>query len=484
MKAQGPGQVANGTRNWRRPLARWFTVMCVPVLVIGLAACGTRSPSGDAHVGSAPAAYHPAPPAVSGHGVRALWQGAPWGGLIVAGGLVLGIDDQGGRAVVRAVSALTGKYTWATPVPGTRQQVLSLVAGEGIVVVAAGHDVGTPPAMVAPVVTEDIVLDIATGRQLWTVPVPGRIQAPPIAIAAGGIVLSGSPSGQITARRARTGQFVWQRQRSPQCPATRVVTLGDEGMSLAADGSLLTASFECQGGHVLVQRLTPATGQPAWQWISPGTSQAGEQAILSLAGAARLGGLVLLAGQIVPTAAAQALAGSVPRSFAWPASLGPLDGIEAVLALSADTGRPRWMELGGQQQSFSLADGAVCESVGAGLECRDDVTGSPSRPVLLTGQPSGASPPYGDDGTVGISGSVAAMTVAPFRAGQVRLVVVPVHGTRQVAQASLAIGTTAYHANYQTFVVAAGPLPDGGTLFLLRRVDAPGYPVIAFAVTG
>jgi outer membrane protein assembly factor BamB len=417
------------------------------------------------------------PPQVTGHGVRALWQGAPWGGLTVAGGLVVGMARGGRHPAVEAVSALTGQPRWSAGMPRRQRTMLGLVTGDGLVVAEIGHEVGHGPAMVAPIVAEDVVLDLHTGQRLWTMPVPGKFQTPPLAIA-GSVVVTGTPSGAITARNARTGIVVWRRTRPAGCPQTGFSDLSDSGMSLAG-GSLLAASYECRGGRVVVQRILPGTGRPAWQWTSPRPRAGGSHSSLSVVGTASLGALVLLAGQVTPPATARSLASGLPRPYLWPARLGPLDDIQVVLALDAGTGRPRWTEDGGQLQTFALTGSAVCELANTGVECRDDITGRPTRPVLVSGNGGNSTPPYVGDGFAGVAGRLVAVTVAPFRSGHVRLEIVPVRGTQPVASAKVAIGTRAYHANYQTFVVGGGPLPGGGMLILLRRVDLPGYPVIA-----
>jgi hypothetical protein len=58
---------------------------------------------------------------------------------------------------------------------------------------------------------------------------------------------------------------------------------------------------------------------------------------------------------------------------------------EMLLALDAHDGRPRWSELGFQNPGLALTDGAVCEFDIQGVECRDDLTRLPSRPLLTTG---------------------------------------------------------------------------------------------------
>jgi hypothetical protein len=182
--------------------------------------------------------------------------------------------------------------------------------------------------------------------------------------------------------------------------------------------------------------------------------------------------------------AARRFLGRLPHADAWPPALGPADETSTVLALDAANGRPRWSELGGQLERFALTAGAVCEVVNTGLECRDDATGAPTMPTLLTGARDGASPPYLADGFAGISGGLVAVTESPSRSG-VTLRVVTVRGGATVARASLAIGSVpADGSNYRVFAVAAGPFAQGAVLVLVRRVDLAGYPVLALAVPG
>jgi outer membrane protein assembly factor BamB len=424
-------------------------------------------------------------PAVAGSTLRPLWQGAPWGDLTISDGLVIGIAFRDGHPAVRAASALTGAGVWSAQLPARLTEVLGVVAGDGVVVVEAGHDFGHAPLMVAAEVTEAVVLDERTGRELWAAGVEGRSQNPPIALS-GNAVLIGAPSGVITARDARSGKVLWQSPRPGGCAKITVASPVDEGMGLAADGGLAAASFECAGGRMLAERLNPATGAALWSWQSPRTGS-GDQAFLSVTGVATQGSVVLLTGQDAPPSGALRLARSLPRPSFWPASLGPLDDVQVVLALDAQTGRPRWTELGGQGVDFTLADGAVCEVVNTGFECRDDVTGALTRPVLVTGQSASATPPYADDGWAGISGPYAGAVVAPLLGGHVTVDVLGIRTHARLGRAELAIGFKARSANYQTFVVAAGTLPSGKVLLLLRRVDGHGqnpvYPVIALEVT-
>jgi hypothetical protein len=147
-----------------------------------------------------------------------------------------------------------------------------------------------------------------------------------------------------------------------------------------------------------------------------------------------------------------------------------------VLALDAADGHPRWSELGGQQVTFAPAEGAVCELVTAGLECRDDATGAATLPDLVTQNPG--APPMAD-----VSGSVAIVTDELNRAGEVRLRIVKIRGGATAVQARLATNVNGYDsANDRVVPVAAAPLPGGATLVLISRIDLPDDPVLALRI--
>jgi hypothetical protein len=426
------------------------------------------------------------PPRVIGSAVRALWQGSPWDVFTVADGLVIGRRYADGRSSVIAVSALTGAGVWDAPIPAlTEAGPLPIVRGfvtgaspgsDSVGIIEAAGEVGMAPAAVRPLATTEIAVDMATGRRLW---MAGFSENPPLAIS-GNEVLIGSPAGVITARNAETGRVLWTRSRPDGCSKLEVNSPVDEGMGLAADGLLVAASFECVDGSVVVQRLDPLTGAAAWTWTSPPETGLNAGIYLTVTGVAAAGDLVLLAGQDTPSAAS--LDRLVRRSYAWPSALGPLLNSEVVLALDAANGRPRWSEIGGQLENFTLTDGAVCEVANTGMECRDDVTGAPTSSVLVTRQ-GGGVPPYLNDGWAGISGAVAAATVGPFRAGRVTVELVPVRGQRPLGRVVVDVGVAAYHVNYHWYVTCAGSLPGGGIVLLLRRVDLPGYPIVALQLT-
>ena len=461
---------------------RWSGVVaCALIAATGAATAGcglTRPPASASTAPPSVAVTTPAPvapeklPEVSGAGVRVLWQGAPWDDLTFAGGTLLGVNGQ----QVEAVSAATGAPLWTATLPASLPVILGLVPGKRVVIVEAGRQVGQAPAAVYPVVSEYVALDLATGAMRWAVPVGGRYQNPPIAVS-GRFLLTGDPAGAVTARIAATGRIVWRDRRPAGCGQPPGDGPDNAGLGLAADGPLLAASFDC-GSRVIVQRLDPATGTRLWTW----RSMAAGDPLLAVTAAARGGaGMVLIDGQIAPSA--WPFTRRLPHAVAWPPALGPADNVNLIVALDAGDGRPGWSETGGQLEMFAPTAGALCEVVDVGLECRDDATGTPAMRTLVTGKRDGDSPPYIADGFAGVSRGLAAVTV-PSRQGGVGLLVVRVRGGATVARGRLAIGAAPRDgSNFQVFAVAAAPFGDRAILVLVRRVDLPGYPVLALEVS-
>jgi hypothetical protein len=412
--------------------------------------------------------------------VQALWQ-APLVEPAVDGKLVVGLVA-GGHALdqLEAISALTGQQMWTATVPlSRREQVMRMFANGRFVVVEVGHAVGYAGVLVA---TREVVFDGASGRRLWSVAVvPGRFpQAQPIAYSQGLIIIADA-AGTLIAHNARTGGVAWRRARPRSCPQGT----GYEGVNsgLTADGRLLVVSHHCLSGgraYVVVRRLDPRTGAPLWQWRSPSVADTPESGIdLSVLRAAVHGDLVLLSGQTN----AHRYARTLPRPRQWPNTLGPPLDSDILLALDARTGRPRWTEVGGQLVEVTLTDGVTCETVTVGFECRDDQSGLATRPLVRTTRSELDGPPYGGDGHAGISGNLAGVVLSQAPTGAASVAVFSVRGHQVVARATVQLGNTVYGgANDQDFIVGAGPLPEGATLLLLRRVDVAGYPVVGLRV--
>jgi len=158
-----------------------------------------------------------------------------------------------------------------------------------------------------------------------------------------------------------------------------------------------------------------------------------------------------------------------------------------MVTLDAATGRPHWNESGNQGHSsfvqFTAVDGDVCESMAEGFECRDDRTGEPTRPLVVSGYGEGAASPYYSDRFVGISGNTAAAVFPGSATDSLSVIVFPVRGTDAIAHVKVDVNTTsADGSRYSNFVVGSGQLADGATLVLLRRIDLKTFPLLAISV--
>lgn len=490
---------ALGSANCRRPAV---VLAIAALIVLAFTACGQSaagsSPRGRTNAASdAPDGPHPpiarlqgpgpeaTLPRVSARGgtVSALWQRQ----LVypaIAGGTVVGLAGKGPAARIEAVSSLTGQPRWAVPTPA-EPEVLGVSLEGSVVIVEAGRGLDDPAGQI--VVKEIAVYSLADGRSLWHASVavgPDYLPGSQRVYVAGRIVFA-EPGGELIARRAATGGIVWRVSRPRSCPRGRGDEAGGDAR-VAADGSLLVASYPCErsgGSYVLVQRLSPGSGKPVWEWrtVSVGAGNPASFIGLAVVGVASAGETVLLQGQVSKPGR---YVRTLPNARRWPPALGP-EGDEILLALDARDGRPRWSELGFQNPELALTDGAVCEFDIQGVECRNDLTGLPSRPLLRTGlselETSG-SDDVGDDKS-GVAGNLVA--VALRRRGQNPLVVelAPVRTPGEAARVLVWLGPNRPEPAHSTpAIVRAGPLPGGATLLLLRRLDVPEDPLLALRV--
>jgi outer membrane protein assembly factor BamB len=468
-----------------RGVALRACVVSAALLVAGCSSAGGKHASATTASGSRPSVTSPRAetslPVVTSSDatVRSLWQVDRLAEQVVIDDAVVGVVQTGKQSTLHAVAAATGKPLWTYALPVAEPQTLGVSAAQGVVVAEVGYyPIGSAGGPQSPIVTQLVVVDARTGAHLWSEHVGGRTQTPPVAIASGVVVL-GDPVGTLIARNVRSGRRVWQRSRPATCPRAGPVQYDE---AVAADGSLLAVSYQCatHGNSTLVQRLNVSTGVPLWQYPAPSVLPL-EHNSVSVIGAAASGGVVVVAGTPYPP-----FVSALGRGTSFPTGLAA-NGNEAIVALDATDGFPRWTEDGTAGPDFvriSLTDHAICETASAGFECRDDATGEPTRPVFTSGYGQSAIPPYYSDALAGIGGDIAASVVPTSATDSVAADVMPVRGTRPVARLNVDVGTsTVDGSRYDTFVVGSAQLANGATLVLLRRIDLKTYPLLAISVT-
>jgi hypothetical protein len=489
------------TTRTRSHLCGVLVLAIAALIVLTFTACGQSaagsSPRGrtDAASGAPDGPYPPVArsqgpspgptlPRVSASGatVQALWQLRLFHPNIL-GDTVVGLAEKGPAARIEAVSSLTGQPRWSVPTPA-EPEVLGVSLEGSVVIVEAGRGLDDPAGQI--VVKEIAVYSLADGRSLWHTPVavgPEYLPGDQRAYVAGTIVFA-EPGGELIARRAATGGIVWRPGRPRSCPQGHGDEAGGDAR-VAADGSLLVASYPCErggGSYVLVERLSPGSGKPLWQWRTVSVEAGKPDSFIGLAvvGVASAGETVLLQGQVSNPGR---YVRTLPNARRWPPALGP-EGDEMLLALDARDGRPRWSELGFQNPELALTDGAVCEFDVQGVECRVDLTGLPSRPLLTTGLSElGAGRAFVGDETAGVAGSLVAVALKRRHGDPLVVELAHVRDAGESARVLVWLGPNRPEpANSTPLIVRAGTLPDGATLLLLRRLDVPEDPLLALRV--
>ena len=396
------------------------------------------------------------PVAATVAGVRRLWQASGLVRPLLVGGAVVGSSSDGHRSVIDAVSVTTGHPKWSFRVPAAQPIVMGTLAADGVVVAEVGHFAHTRMGNEIP--RDFIVLDAQSGRRLWTAPIGGTWGTPSYAVA-GGLLVTGDRLGTLTARALRSGAVSWRRVRPTSCKL-----LGDQQYdeALVGDGALLAVSYQCRPDvyrGTLVQRLTASNGALQWQWATPRRSAA-ETVWGTVQVASESGNIVVLGGG-VPTDGAR-FASAQADTKSWRADLESSNQRSALLAFDAHSGRLRWTEVGGgQPEQLTVADGAVCESVDTGFECRDDVTGAPTRAVYRSIRP-GPRRPDSDEAFAGIGRDLAAVTTAAPEDTRLSVEVMQVREQGILAAVTTTVDAfTTYGSTsaYGAVVVGTGPLP-------------------------
>ncbi len=144
-------------------------------------------------------------------GLAPLWSGHT--GWIAATSGPMGFSVEGRCVLAFTVSDGHQIWRWSDP----RHPVVGgAIAAGAVVVVAAGNTGGTPPAAVFGVTDDLVGLDAATGRELWSRPLPNDGQSIPDVFAGPDIVVS-LADGAILGIHPATGSTVWSDRAPASC---------------------------------------------------------------------------------------------------------------------------------------------------------------------------------------------------------------------------------------------------------------------------
>lgn len=265
---------------------------------------------------------------------------------------------------VLAVNTATGQPLWNWSA-ARHPQVMAVTAGQGIVIAATGHGHGTAPAAVYPLIDHLTVLNAATGRQLWTVPLTGHGQGDgdgqwiPAAIT-DGIVIVTENDGTVEALDAQTGTLVWKDDIPSTCHPN---AQGSPAASIFTAEPII--GYQCAHASELTA-LNPATGAPRWTWQAP----SGWTFNLPPESAQTAGiTAVIASGPGQP-------ATSTPNRHTW--LLGPrgYDPVQ-IVAIDDTTGRPVWVldDVAASADVYA-SDGQTCAASPYGVECLNTATGA------------------------------------------------------------------------------------------------------------
>ena len=414
------------------------------VLVGSTVACGTVTPTTTGPLPVPVAASAPVKPD------RVAWQASIGAAPVIVGGVVVALTDGGIQEVDAHSGAL--RWTWQNP----RETVaLRFLAADSTVFAVVGHEVGTPPAMVAPVAAELDAMDLRTGRFLWSHPIAGT-QSPGVAVAGPVVAIADrGTTGAVVGLDPRTGRRRWTEQAPAGC-AVVPDSVVSPAAYLAGDGNSLAVGRRCSTSDTVLQGIDPTSGRSRWT-----ASAVGRLDVFTVPP-----GSGVLAASVAGAVSAPSRVWSVPGAPVGFAA-------QQVVVFDAATGRPLWQESGMSDLAAVTGDAAaLCVVDGFGYECRKPTTGA-----LLFRPPASAQAPAGpfSDSTAvtQADGSIYQLDTSS-RSGTKVLVRSATTGAL-TATVSLDVSRVpAPDTASQSGLITAG---DG--LLLVRRADVAGFPVLA-----
>ncbi|MDP9102084.1 MAG: PQQ-like beta-propeller repeat protein, partial [Actinomycetota bacterium] len=312
---------------------------------------------------------------------------------------VLGVDtlyfSDGVR--VTAVEPATRHVRWQSA--ALRDGPGQIVAATGgVVVVETSRTLGRAPGAVLDVVSAYQLLDAATGRLRFTVPVDGNRQEPAYAVA-GGVFVGTEEAGAVTAYDLQTGRRRWHLAAPAGCRAPLPVP-NSGALELSAAGTVLVEAGDCiRDGHPGMVGLLAGSGLRQWSRPLPGglISAVGNPLTFPVAP------VVLVRVPVGQARSAAEVRRTDPGALIWTGGGRLTDFAEdtEVWAVEAATGSTLWRErFVPTNVSASAANGVLCWfAVDTAAECRRAATGRAAPLPQGTSTRDTAGPGAWTDGT-------------------------------------------------------------------------------------
>lgn len=403
------------------------------------------------------------PVAVARNPARVVWSQLDLAGPVIVSHatLVAGTNAGTHQSGVGDWDARTGRLRWRQFDP-TAFPLQTVATASTVTTILGSPDTHSIARVTEPRVIH--TFDLATGRLLWSRPVPQNrgFGGPNAGVAVtGASVVIAEGRSSVAAVDPRTGRTRWSSPGRGPCSMTATGTPDrDYPGPLVADAMTTVIGRDC--GPTAVDALDSASGATRWSWPARGSG-------LTVTRGADVEGI---ADRVVFVAATVT---GLPMGTEV-ASVLDRHGIASttLVALDATTGAVLWSEPGALVGTV-VADGprAACLMSSGGYECRDARTGR----LLFT--------PTEFDPGVSVYGFAANAVIAfpvlyqvvPVRGGGVHLDTRNATTGRLLATHLLSGWTWTTSGNgYQPAVIAAG-----AGLVLLQRIDLdPLLPLVAY----
>lgn|GEM_PF-6639775 len=352
---------------------------------LAVAACGGPSPGTVLSAVTCPVprlnavSSATATPAAKSLGIASpAWSGAIGRPSTVVSGTAYGTGPEG--RCTMAFDVATGRPDWNAAPPADHPNLFDVVADATTVLAGTGHAEAQGPGLDAPLISELVAYDSATGRERWSVTLPDDGQTIP-ALLTGSTVVVSEEDGTLLGLSEQTGHQLWRDRAQRGCPDDMPPGIQPNavvvGLGPPVDGIPTAIVSTCEGGSVV--GVDAASGAMRWTWEVPAGWNL-EPQFSNTVDAGTPGGVAVAAfiGLIPPANAPKRIA--APPGPLRPTRIDNVYGFEAdgdMVVLDGLTGRVRWNLTGVVGSVLPVGGaGSICVVTDAGIDCRRAADGS------------------------------------------------------------------------------------------------------------